>query len=91
MVANDWVCQYLANVLAVEVIRPSVMETTALGAAYLAGIQCGLYQGLAELSAQNPVQATFDTNMAAENRDIALKRWRAAVAATQLFTQQLNT
>lgn len=91
MVANDWVCQYLANVLAVEVIRPSVMETTALGAAYLAGIQHGLYQGLAELSAQNPVQATFETNMAAENRDIALKRWRAAVAATQLFTQQLNT
>ncbi len=43
MVANDWVCQYLADILDCPVERPAVLETTALGAAYLAGLATGLY------------------------------------------------
>ncbi len=46
MVANDWVCGWLADVLQVDVDRPRVIETTALGAAYMAGLQVGLYESL---------------------------------------------
>ena len=46
MVANNWVCQFLADILDVPVERPVVTETTALGAAYLAGLAVGLYPSL---------------------------------------------
>ena len=46
MVANDWVCDWLADVLQIDVERPRVIETTALGAAYMAGLQAGLYESL---------------------------------------------
>ena len=50
MVVNDWVMQFLADILNVPVDRPRVTETTALGAAYLAGLQTGVYQGLDEIA-----------------------------------------
>lgn len=50
MVVNDWLVQFLADVLQVQVERPAVVETTALGAAYLAGLQAGVYQSLNEIS-----------------------------------------
>ena len=43
MVANDWICQFLADMLNLPVERPKVIETTALGAAYLAGLETGIY------------------------------------------------
>ena len=46
MVANDWLCQFLADILDVPVERPVVTETTALGAACLAGLEVGLYPSL---------------------------------------------
>ncbi|MDF0751909.1 glycerol kinase GlpK [Marinobacter sp. 71-i] len=50
MVVNNWVMQFLADILNVPVDRPKVIETTALGAAYLAGLQTGVYQGLEEIA-----------------------------------------
>lgn len=87
MVANNWVCQYLSNILDIDVVRPQVMETTALGAAYLAGLQCGLYQDLAQLAAQNPIDRTFKASMVSKQRSRSIARWQAAVDATRLFAQ----
>ncbi|WP_100655586.1 glycerol kinase GlpK [Alteromonas flava] len=88
MVNNDWVCQYLADIINVSVVRPQVMETTALGAAYLAGLQCGVYADIATLSQQNPVDRCFDSEMDNAQRTRSLKRWQAAVNATQLFARE---
>jgi glycerol kinase len=59
MVANDWLLQFLADVLKVEVQRPHCIETSALGAAYLAGLQVGLYQSLEEISQLWQVNVKF--------------------------------
>ena len=56
---NDLLMQIQADLLGIPVVRPAVVETTALGAAYLAGLQCGLYEGLDELSAQWRAERTF--------------------------------
>lgn len=85
MVVNDWVCQNLADTLDVSVVRPKVMETTALGAAYLAGLQQGLYPNIEALSAQNPIDKTFDPKMESAQRQRNIRKWQAAVDATRLF------
>jgi glycerol kinase len=87
MVANDWFCDYLADILKLKVVRPKVMETTALGAAYLAGLQLGLYSSTDALSEKNPVDSTFTPSMNAHMRANLLKRWRAAVKSTLYFTR----
>ena len=88
MVANDWVCQCLADILDLNVVRPTVNETTALGAAYLAGIQVGIYNDLSMLAAQNPIDKTFDSVMCVGDRNRKTKQWEAAIAATKLYTEQ---
>ena len=85
MVVNDWVCQNLADTLDVSVVRPQVMETTALGAAYLAGLQQELYPDLQALSAQNPIDKTFNPKMEPKQRERNIRKWQAAVDATRLF------
>ena len=59
MVANDWFCQKLANILEVEVERPKIIETTSLGAAYLAGLSADLFEDFASLSKLRQVDKTF--------------------------------
>jgi glycerol kinase len=88
MVANDWVCQCLADILDLNVVRPTVNETTALGAAYLAGIQVGIYNDLSMLAAQNPIDKTFDSVMCVGDRNRKTKQWEAAIAATKIYTEQ---
>lgn len=87
MVANDWLCDHLADILKTKVVRPKVMETTALGVAYLVGLQLGLYSSTDALSEQNPVDSTFTPSMNANTRKSLLKRWQAAVESTQYFTR----
>ena len=59
MVANDWFCQKLANILEVEVERPKIIETTSLGAAYLAGLSADLFENFGSLSKLKQVDKTF--------------------------------
>ena len=59
MVANSWFCQKLSNVLNVEVERPKIIETTSLGAAYLAGISAGLFNDLNGLKESREIERTF--------------------------------
>ena len=80
MVANDWFLQFLADILGVPVERPANVESTVLGAAYLAAFQCGLIDDLQEASRLWQCDAVFEPRMAADQRDALLSGWAAAVA-----------
>jgi glycerol kinase len=80
MVANDWMLQMLSDILGVAVERPVVPETTALGAAYLAGLNQGLFADLEAVAAQWQCDARFEPQMAAEERDERYAGWQDAVA-----------
>ncbi|MEA1937852.1 MAG: FGGY-family carbohydrate kinase, partial [Pseudomonadota bacterium] len=79
MVGNDWLLQYLADICAVEVDRPAVIETTALGAAYLAGLGCGIYDSLDEIAALWRANGHFKPSMSASMRAERLEGWHRAV------------
>ncbi|MEP7301090.1 MAG: glycerol kinase GlpK [Caldimonas sp.] len=78
--ANDLLMQFQADLLGIPVLRPKVTETTALGAAYLAGLSCGVYAGSAELAAQWEVERTFQPAMSREHAAELMRRWEHAVA-----------
>ena len=79
MVANDWLVQFLSDLLDLPVERPKIMETTALGAAYLAGLQAGMFASTADLAGRWQSAARFEPILAAEERDRLLRGWHRAV------------
>lgn len=79
MVANDALMQFQADILGVPVIRPKVTETTALGAAYAAGLAVGFWNDLGELSANWAEDKRWEPAMPAEERDRQLRLWKKAV------------
>jgi glycerol kinase len=82
MTANDWVLQGLADVLGAPVDRPKVLETTALGAAWLAGMRAGLYPGPTEFARSWALDRRFEPRMDAGSREEAYAGWRDAVRRT---------
>lgn len=80
MVANDWLLQMLSDILGVAVERPVVAETTALGAAYLAGLNQGLFADLDAVASHWQSDARFEPQMAAAERDARFAGWQDAVA-----------
>ena len=81
MVVNDWLCQFLADMLDRPVERPAVVETTALGAAYLAGLAAGVYGSLDAVAAGLAAGAALRAAaMPAAERQRLLDGWRRAVA-----------
>ncbi|MEO8056943.1 MAG: glycerol kinase GlpK [Burkholderiales bacterium] len=76
---NDLLMQFQADLLGIPVVRPKVIETTALGAAYLAGLSCGLFKGLDELAAQWAVERTFRPTMPRERAAELMLNWERAV------------
>jgi glycerol kinase len=79
MAANDWLAQDLADMLDLAVERPGFVETTALGAAMLAGLGCGLFGSLAEAAAMRGGVRGFEPAMAPASRSFRLEKWRRAV------------
>lgn len=79
MVANDWVMQRLADILGVPVERPVVAETTALGAACLAGLKNGFFDGLEGIAATWKSAGRFEPQMNAQDRDAGYAGWQDAV------------
>ena len=79
MVANDWMAQDLADMLDVEVERPVFAETTALGAAMLAGVGSGLFEDLAEAAAMRGRIDSFRADLADDKRRARLGGWEKAV------------
>ena len=76
---NDLLMQFQADVLGVPVVRPVVTETTALGAAYLAGLAVGFWGSMQEIAAQWQVQKRFEPCMSNDEREQRLSTWRRAV------------
>jgi glycerol kinase len=79
MVHNSWMVQHLSSVLDIPVERPKVLETTALGAAYLAGLQAGLYSSLEAVQANWRADKHFEPKMDPQERETLLKGWNIAV------------
>ncbi len=79
MTANEWLMQFQADVLGVPVIRPAVTETTALGAAYAAGLAAGVWSSLEELRERWAEDRRWTPQMPAERREVEYSRWRRAV------------
>ena len=76
---NDLLMQFQADLLGLPVVRPKVIETTALGAAYLAGLSCGVYPNLDALAAQWQVERTFYPTMPRERAVALMANWERAV------------
>jgi glycerol kinase len=81
---NDLLMQFQADLLGIPVLRPEVTETTALGAAYLAGLSSGVYGGVAELSRQWRVERRFVPTMSRARAEEAMGRWEMAVRRATL-------
>ena len=80
MAANGWVAQDLADMLDLPVDRPALVETTALGAAMLAGVGCGMFGSLEEAAAMRGAVENFRPAMEPATREARLAGWRKAVA-----------
>lgn len=84
MVANNWVVQFLSDILNVNVERPAVIETTALGAAYLAGLQTGIYESLEQISELWHCERHVAPQMSDEIRDRLYSGWCDAVERVRI-------
>ena len=82
---NDLLMQFQADILDIDVQRAANLETTALGAAYLAGLAVGFWKDLDELKSMAEEGQMFTPEMPAEERDNLYEGWKQAVAATQTF------
>jgi glycerol kinase len=79
MVRNDWFCQRLSDLTGLPVDRPQVTETTALGAAYLAGLAAGLFKDTKDIAARWALERRFTPEMKKASRDALYDGWKAAV------------
>jgi glycerol kinase len=82
MSANEWAMQFLSDILGAEVDRPEITETTALGAAWLAGMQAGVYLGAKDFANSWALDRRFSPTMADATRANKYDRWLRAVSAT---------
>jgi glycerol kinase len=82
MSASDWTMQCLSDILGASVDRPKVRETTALGAAWLAGMRAGLYPGAAEFAESWALERRFEPRMDTDERERKYAGWRDAVSRT---------
>jgi glycerol kinase len=86
MAANDWFCQFLANLLGVTVERPTELESTARGAAFLAGLATGVWQGTEDITRAWSCGAAFEPSMDPKLRETLVAGWNDAVARALLKT-----
>jgi glycerol kinase len=84
--ANDLLMQFQADILGVPVVRPKVLETTALGAAYLAGLAVDLWNSPEDLAARWQAERRFEPRMERYKADALLARWRDAVGRAKNWT-----
>jgi len=88
MVTNELLMQFQADLLNVPVIRPRVIETTALGAAYAAGLAVGYWSDLAELKANWAEDKRWLPDMAEARRNEGIAGWRKAVSRTYNWIEE---
>jgi glycerol kinase len=86
-VSNDFLMQFQADILGVTVQRPQVTETTALGAAYLAGLAVGYWQSQAEIEQKWAVEKTFEPKMNVDERESLYAGWKKAVERSRRWIE----
>jgi glycerol kinase len=86
---NDSLMQFQADILNAKVVRPSVTETTALGAAYLAGLAVGFWKDLEDIQQNWQKDRVFNPEMSAEKNEQLRKEWKKAVRAAQAWTEEV--
>ena len=79
---NNWFSQFLSDIVNVKVLRPKVQETTAVGAAFTAGLQIGVYKSLKDISKIWHLDRKFDPSMGSRSRNHLLKGWASAIKKT---------
>ena len=82
MVMNNWFSQFLSDVISIKVLRPKVQETTALGAAFMAGLQIGVYKSLKDISKNWHLDKSFNPKIKAKLRENLVKGWQKAIKRT---------
>lgn len=80
MAANDWLLQFMSDLMNMEISRPSVIETTALGASYMAGLYAGIYSDLKDIQSNSRTDRTFTPQMKNSEREKLITGWQKAVA-----------
>ena len=79
MVMNNWFSQFLSDVVDIKVSRPKVQETTALGAAFMAGLQIGVYKSLKDISKNWHLDKNFTPKINSKARSNLVKGWSEAI------------
>lgn len=87
MVNNQWLCQFLSSVINLNVERPALSETTALGAAYLAMLKLGIFSCLDDIAKQWKCDKRYTPSMVSDTREDLLKHWKHAVSAVGKFSE----
>ena len=82
MVSNNWFAQFLADILNIKVLRPTIQETTAFGAALFAGYQIGVFKTLGEIKSKWRKDATFTPKISKKHRNYLLQGWEQAIRKT---------
>ncbi|MFD2165045.1 glycerol kinase GlpK [Thalassotalea euphylliae] len=82
MAANEWFVQFLSDVLSIEIDKPKTIETSALGAAYLAGLKAGLYESLEHIQSQWQTDNAYQPEMDDALRSKLLSGWKDAISRT---------
>ena len=82
MVKNNWFSQFLSDIIDVKVLRPKVDETTALGAAFMAGLKIGVYKSLTDISKNWSLDKKFSPKMKNQSRKKLISGWQKAIKRT---------
>jgi glycerol kinase len=82
MVMNNWFSQFLSDVVNIKVLRPKVQETTALGAAFMAGLYIGVYKSLNDISRNWSLDKKFIPKISNKNRNNLIKGWSVSIKKT---------
>jgi glycerol kinase len=85
---NDMLMQFQSDVLDCTVIRPEITETTALGAAYLAGLAIGFWKDLEEIQQYWKAEKKFDPSMDIETRERHVKNWKKGIKAAEVWANE---
>ena len=79
---NNWFAQFLSDVVNIKVLRPRVQETTALGAAFMAGLHIGAYKSLKDISKNWNLDRSFKPKIDSKLRKSLVKGWSVAIKKT---------
>ena len=85
--ANSLLMQFQSDVLGIEIERPLCVETTALGAAYLAGLSVGVYSSIEEIKKNREIEKSFSPNISDEERNEKMSLWKKAVGRSLLWKE----